>query len=347
MAKSSQADVSAQYKKLMAQMQSGQYMPCYILMGEEPYYVDKLSQYIAENALTEDQRSFNQFVLYGNNASAVQVLDYARRYPMMAERQVVIVREAQQMKGIEVFASYFKSPNPMTVLVFCFMGKSVDKRSAFWKAAQPTCAVLESNPLRDYQVTGWITDYLIQRKISIEPQAVQMMADFLGTDLRRIAMEVDKLMLLLPEGTQKITSSQVEQSVGINREFSPFTLFEHINRRDFAKIQPIVQYFGDNPKNYPLVMLISLMYAHFSRILQYHCVLISHKGISRSEIASVLGMNPYFLNGMEAGARAFSFAQTVRIVGLLCQYDSRYKSSERGEATDGELLMELICKIID
>ncbi len=347
MAKSSAADTDVQYQALLAQMQSGQYKPCYLLMGEEPYYVDRLSEYIAQNTLPEDQQSFNQFVLYGNNATAAQVLDYARRYPMMADRQVVIVREAQQMKGTEVFASYFKAPNPLTVLVFCFMGKNVDKRSAFWKAAQSSCAILESNPLRDNQITGWITRYLSRRKIDIEPQAVQMMADFLGTELRRIAMEVDKLMLLLPDGTQKVTAAQVEQSVGINRDFSPFALFEYINRRDFAKIQPIVRYFGENSKTYPLVMLISLMYAHFSRILQYHCAVTSHQGISRSELASVMGINPYFLNGMEAGARAFSFAKTVQIIGLLCQYDSRYKSSDRGEATDGELLVELVCKIIN
>lgn len=346
MAKAPSKNPLTEYKRIRADLERGIYKPCYLLMGEEPYYVDQLSKYIAEHALPEDQQAFNQMIMYGNAVTAAQVIDNARRYPMMAERQVVVVREAQQMKGLELFTHYFKQPNPTTVLVLCFRGKSVDKRQAFWKAAQPVCEILESTPLREDATSAWIVQYLKDRKTSIDAQAAVLLADFLGTDLSRIVMELDKLFLLLPEGTSQITVEMVEQSVGVNREFSPFALTKYLSEKNFAKVQPIAQYFGDNAKTYPLVMLLSLLYAHFARILKYHCVRMEQPTIPHGALAEQLGISPFFMKEVEIGARNYSFRDTVDIINLICYYDSRYKSSDRGEATDGELLMEFICRIM-
>lgn len=344
--KTTTKDTFSAYKRILSDLQSGDYKPCYLLMGEESFYVDKLSSYIAEHTLPEDQKAFNQLILYGNTVTAAQVIDNARRYPMMADRQVVIVREAQQMKGLELFIHYFKAVNPSTVLVLCFMGKSVDKRSAFWNAAQKVCEVLDSNPLRDYEVANWITGYLGEMKYKIEPQAAGMMADFLGTDLQRIAMELDKLFLLMPQGTDTVTTETVERSVGVNRDYSPFTLFRYLSERNFAMIQPIIAYYSDNDKKYPLVMLISLMYTHFSRILRYHAVSMENPTLSPEEIGKKMGGNFYFFKEIAAAARNYSFKRTLYVIDLLGRYDNLYKSSNRGEATDGELLTELVCRIV-
>lgn len=346
MAKGNSSSSKTQCQRILTDLKAGRVKPCYVLMGEEPFYVDLIDKYIVNNLLTPDQQGFNQFVLYGNSATAAQVLDYAKRFPMMSERQVVVVREAQQMRDLDPFTAYFKHPNPSTVLVLCFRAKMVDKRTSFWKEAAKSCEVLESSPIREGETALWIIDYLADRKLQIDRTAAMLLSDFLGTDLGRIAMELDKLQLLLPQGEQTISVSMVEQSVGVNRDFSPFALTTYLSSRNFAKIQPIAQYFGENPKTYPLVMLISIMLPHFTRVLKYHAVRYEQPNLPASEMAAAVGVSPYFMREVESAARHYSFAQTVRIIRLLCQYDGRYKSSDRGEATDGELLMEMLCKMM-
>ena len=345
MAKTTAQETLSSYRRILKEVGEGKYKPCYLLMGEEPYYVDKIATLVAAEALTEDQKAFNQMVLYGQDVTSALIVDNARRYPVMAPRQVIIVKEAQQLKGLDTLAAYFKSMNPSCVLVLCFMGKSVDKRTEFWKNAQKYCEVLESVPLRDYEMPEWISSFLQERNTRIEPQAARLLADFLGTDLQRVVMELEKLFLFMPEGTWAVTTDMVEKSVGISRDFSPFTLFRHITDGDFAKVQPIVQYFADNPKKYPLVMIISLMYTHLSRILKYHALRMEHPAMSVEEIGKIMGGNYYFFKETVQAARFFTFPRTIKAMDLLCAYDSLYKSSGRGEAGDGELLMEMICKM--
>ncbi|MDD2329642.1 MAG: DNA polymerase III subunit delta [Bacteroidales bacterium] len=346
MAKTNAKDSYSAYREIIKELKAGAFKPCYLLMGEEPYYVDKIASYIALNALTEDEKAFNQMVLYGQDVTSAQIVDNARRYPVMAQRQVIIVKEAQQLKGTELLASYFKAMNPSCVLVLCFMGKSVDKRTEFWKAAQKHCRILESVPLRDYEIPDWISAYLKEKGTSIEPQAARLLADFLGTDLQRIVMEIDKLFILMPQGTWAVTTDMVEKSVGVNREFSPFSLFKHITAGDFAKVQPIVEYFSDNEKKFPLVMIISLFYTQLSRILKLHTIRMENPGLSSDKLRELMGLNYYFFQETMQASRFFTFQRTVRAMNLLCSYDSLYKSSDRGEACDGELLMEMICKMM-
>ena len=346
MAKTTSKETITTFKRIMKDLEEGRYKPCYLLMGEEPYYVDKITSFIAENALTEDEKAFNQMVIYGQDATVMQIADNARRYPVMASRQVIIVKEAQQLKGPDGLVSYLKAMNPSCVLVLCFMGKSADKRTEFWKTAQKYCEILESVPFRDYQMQEWITTYLKEKKTSIEPQAAALLADFLGTDLQRVVMELDKLFILIPEGTWAITTDMVENSVGINRDFSPFTMFKHLTDGNFAGVQPIVQYFSENDKKYPLVMIISLLYVHLSRILLYHALRMENPSLSQEGIGKLMGGNYYFFKEIIQASRFFTFRRTVRAMELLCFYDSKYKSSDRGEASDGELLMEMVCKMM-
>jgi len=346
MAKTTAKDSYAAYREITKELKAGEFKPCYLLMGEESYYVDKIASYIAENALTEDEKAFNQMVLYAQDVTPATIADNARRYPVMASRQVIIVKEAQLLKGTELLASYFRAMNPSCVLVLCFMGKSVDKRTEFWKAAQKHCRILESVPLKDYEIPDWITAYLKEKGTSIEPQAARLLADFLGTDLQRIVMEIEKLFILMPQGAWAVTTDMVEKSVGVNRDFSPFTLFNHIAAGDFAKVQPIVEYFADNEKKFPLVMLISLFYTQLSRILKLHSLQMENPGAPADKVRERMGLNYYFFQEIMKASRFFTFPRTVRAMNLLCAYDSLYKSSDRGESGDGELLMEMICKMM-
>ncbi|HPX79297.1 MAG TPA: DNA polymerase III subunit delta [Bacteroidales bacterium] len=347
MAKISNKDTLSAYNRILGDLQAGTYKPCYLLMGEEPFYVNRVASYIMDHALTEDEKAFNQMVFYGQEVLVSQVIDNARRYPVMASRQVIVVKEAQQLKNPEGLIHYFKSMNPSCVLVLCFMGKAVDKRTEFWKMAQKYCEILESVSPRDYEMVDWITSYIKERNTNIEPQAARLLSDFLGTDLQSVAMEVDKLFILAPQGTWLITTDMVESSVGINRDFSPFVLFGHITDGDFAKVQPIAQYFADNDKKYPLIMLISLFYTHLSRILKYHALKMEYPTLPDAEIGKKMGMHSYyFVKETVKATRFFTFERTLRAIKWLCHYDSLYKSSDRGGATDGELLMEMLCKMM-
>ncbi|NLA15563.1 MAG: DNA polymerase III subunit delta [Bacteroidales bacterium] len=348
MAKITSKDTLSVYNKIMKDLETGNYKPCYLLMGEEPFYVNRIASYIAAHALTEEEKSFNQMVFYGQDAAVKQIIDSAMRYPVMAARQVIIVKEAQHLKGVDGLSHYLKSLNPSCVLVLCFIGKSVDKRTEFWRTAQKHCEILESVSPRDYEMQDWIVSYMKERNTNIEPQAARLLADFLGTDLQRVAMEIDKLFILAPEDTWLITTDMVEKSVGINRDFSPFVMFSHLTNGDFAKVQPIAQYFAENPKKYPLVMLISLFHTHLSRILKFHALKMERPSLSDADIGKNIGIHSYyFVKETVKATRFFTFERTLRAVHWLYYYDSLYKSSDRGGATDGELLMEMVCRMMN
>ena len=346
MAKVSAKESYSQYSSILLDLEAKRYKPFYLLMGEEPYYIDKLYRYLFEHILTPEEQGFNQIVLYGSDVTAVHIIEAARRYPMMAPRQVVMVREAQQVRDIDKLELYLRQPPDTTVLVICYPGKTVDKRTSFYKAALSKGAVLESAALREEEVADWISRYAFQEQVKITPDAAVMLADYLGTDLNKVSMEVDKLLVLLPADNRLITADVVEQNVGISKEHTPFALCKAISNRDLPAAMRIVHYFGSNPKNYPLVMVLGILFAHFTRILKYHAVCRDAAKPSRAEIASKLGMQPYFLNEVETAARSFPLKQTAQAIWTIRAYDSRYKSNERGEADDGALLQEIIFKLL-
>lgn len=342
-------DSRQDFQRIRADLKAGKYKCLYLFMGEETYYTQLLSRYIAQNILTPEEQAFNQSVFYGNDVTAAQVIDNAKRYPVMAEHQVIIVREAQQMKNPELIAKYIKAPQPSTLLVLCYMGKSIDKRGTLYKSlsqAPALCEIMESRPLREEEVPAWIDDYLQEKGLRIDPDASMLLADYLGTDLNRIVMELDKLLILIPKEQKNLSAKLIGDCVGINREYSPFALCKHLSTRNFAKVQQIAGFMADNSKNYPLAMLLTILQMHFSRILKYQAIKMQEPSMPPAQIASELKMNPYFLREIETAAANYPFNDTLRAIQLIEQFDSRYKSNERGTATDGELLMELLCRIM-
>jgi len=337
----------SQYRSIRVDLEAKKYKPFYLLMGEEPYYIDELCRYMSEHILTPEEKGFNQIVLYGSDVTAPQIIETARRYPMMAQRQVVIVREAQQVKDINALEVYLRQAPETTVLVVCYPGKTVDKRSSFYKAALAKGVVLESVVLREDEVADWISRYASEMQVHISPEASVMLADYLGTDLHKITMEMDKLLALLPEDRREVTAEVVEQNVGISKEYSPFALCKALSYKDLKSALRIAHYFGSNPKGYPLVMTLATLFSHFARILKYHALRNDPAKQSRQEIAAALGLHPFFLNEVETAARHFSLKQTAQAIWLICAYDGRNKSNEKGEADDGDLLQEIVFKLLN
>ena len=346
MAKTSAKESYSQYQSILADLKAKKNKPFYLLMGEEPYYIDKVCNYISEHVLTPDEQGFNQTLLYGMDVTVPQIMEAARRYPMMAQRQVVIVREAQQVKDIDKLELYLRQAPESTVLVICYPGKTVDKRTAFYKAALAKGAVLDSVVLREDEVADRITRYASEMEVKITPEAAVMLADYLGTDLTKIAMEMDKLLMLLPVDRRQITTEAVEQNVGISKEHTPFALCKALSYRDLPGALRIVRYFGSNPKNHPLVMTLATLFSHFARILKYHALRNDPGRHSRQEIAAALGMHPYFLNEVETAAHNYSLRQTAQAIWAIRAYDGRSKSNERGESDDGDLLQELVFRLL-
>ena len=347
MAKNKANESYQQFQTILIDLKAKKYKPFYLFMGEEPYYIDKLSRYISENVLTPEEQGFNQMILYGLDVTASQIVEFARRYPMMAPRQVVIVREAQQVREIEkALEIYLRKMLETTLLVICYPGKTVDKRTSFYKAALAKGVILESNVLREEDVAHWITRYAAEKGSEISPEAAVLMADYLGTDLNKICMEMDKLLMLLPTNRRRITPDVIEQNVGISKDHSPFALNKAISKRDLPTALRIVRYFGDNAKSYPFVMINGFLFSHFTRILKYHALRQDPSRPSDQEIASALGLHPFFLKEIEVAAANFPLKRTAQVIWLLRAYDGRFKSNEKGEADDGALLTELIFKIL-
>ncbi len=312
-------------------------------MGEEPYYIDKISDYIEDNILDEADKGFNQMVLYGRDISIDDVVSNAKRYPMMAERQVVIVKEAQDLsRTIEKLISYVENPQPTTVLVVNYKYKKIDKRKALYKALNKKGFIYESKKLYDNQVPDWIRRVLSGQGYSITPKASQMLVEFLGTDLSKIENEINKLKIVLPKESQ-ITPEAIEENIGISKDFNNFELRKAVGERDLAKAFRIAKYFGDNPKDNPMVMTVSLLFNFFSQLLQYHG--LSDK--SPRSVASALKINPYFVNEYSNAARNYPMKNVSRAVAVLRDFDVKGKGVGANAVPQKDLLKELLVKIFN
>ncbi len=347
MAKARSKDTIANYERILADLQKKIYKPVYLLMGEEPYYIDQISNYIAQHVLTETERSFNQLILYGKDITVAQLIDTARRFPMMANQQVVIVREAQHIKNIEMLEAYMKQPPASTLLVLCYKGKTIDKRKALYKLIEKHGEVLETALLYDNEIAGWVTNYLRRKECTIDAKAGVVLAEFLGSDLSKITHELDKLFTLLPEGSKHITADHIEKNIGISKEYNVFELNGAISKRDVLRANRIIQHFSHNPADYPLVMTISGLFMEFSRILKLHFMKRKTKGyLAPAEVASELGINPFFVRDYEQAANNYSLGKAMQVISLLRDYDMRSKGFLNGAATHGDLLRELVFKIM-
>lgn len=329
--------------KIVNDIKAGNIKPIYFLMGEEPYYIDKLSDYIEQNILSEDEKSFNQTVFYGHDVSVEDIIAAAKRYPMMAERQVLIVKEAQDLvKTIENFESYALNPMPSTVLVICYKYKTLDKRKKITKLFENAGVVFESKKLYENQVGQWITRVLQTKKFYIEPKANAMLVEFLGTDLGKINNELEKLQIILPAGST-ITAKDIEDNIGFSKDFNIFELRKAIGERNQLKSYKIVQYFSDNPKDHPMVLTTGLIFSFFIQVLQYHGL----KDKNPKNVAAVLRVNPFFLKDYDIALKNYTMKKVSQIVALLRDIDVKSKGVGANAMPQHDLLKEMLLGIFN
>jgi DNA polymerase-3 subunit delta len=338
------------------------YKPIYFLSGEEAHYIDVVSDYIEANVLEEADKEFNQTIVYGKDADLVSILGLAKQFPMMSEYNVVIVKEAQNLKelnksaggeddtapsktnangALQQFAAYIANPQPSTILVFCFKYKSIDKRSAVAKALQKHAIFLETKKLYDNQVPDWISDYVKEKKYSIGPKATFLMAEFLGNDLSKISNEINKLLISLPSGAE-ITPELIQDNIGISKDYNVFELQDALAKKDILKANAIVNHFAANEKDNPAPLVLISLYGYFSKILKYH--FLADK--SKFAAAGALGVNPYFIDGYAKAALNYSSSKLKQVFSYLKECDLKSKGVDNSSVSYGELLKELVFKIL-
>jgi DNA polymerase-3 subunit delta len=329
--------------KIVNDIKGGNIKPIYFLMGEEPYYIDKLSEYIEQNILSEEEKGFNQTVLYGRDVSIEDVVSTAKRYPMMAERQVVIVKEAQDLsRTIDKIESYVEHPMPTTVLVFCYKYKTLDKRKKVTKLLVKNGVVYESKKLYENQVGDWIKRVLSGKKYAIEPKASAMLVEFLGTDLSKINNELEKLQIILPAGST-ITAKDIEENIGFSKDYNVFELRKAIGERNQLKAYKIADNFAQNPKDNPLVMTTGLVFGFFIQLLKYHGL----KDKNPKNVASVLGVNPFFLKDYDVAIKNYPMKKVSQIIASLRDTDVKSKGVGANSLSQADLLREMLYKIFN
>lgn len=341
------------------------FKPVYFLSGEEAYYIDMISDYIEKNVLDESEQEFNQTILYGKEADMNAIISAAKRFPMMSEYQVVIVKEAQNLKELgktsggddeeeevetkskkssgstNALAAYLQQPQPSTILVFCYKYKTLDKRSAVYKSLQKNHVFLETKKMYDNQIPEWITSFVQERKFKIGPKASFLLAEFLGNDLSKISNEVEKLFINLKEG-EEVTADAVQDNIGISKEFNVFELQDALAKKDILKANRIINYFSANDKEHPAVMTLSTLYGYFSKILIYHFA----PDKSKFAVAQTLGVNPFFVDGYAKAAQNYGTGKLKAIFSYLKEYDLKTKGVDNSGVNNGELMKELIFKIL-
>lgn len=339
------------------------FKPIYFLSGEEAHYIDVISDYIEHNVLDGADKEFNQTVVYGKDADLVTILGLAKQFPMMSEHQVVIVKEAQNIKELnkstgaegvgdstsntttntatQQFLNYIDNPQPTTILVFCFKYKTIDKRTAIAKALQKQAVYLESPKLYDNQIPDWITSYVKEKNYSVGPKATFLMSEFLGNDLSKIANEINKLLISLPSGSE-ITPELVQENIGISKDYNVFELQDALAKKDVLRANRIITHFASNEKEHPTVMVLSSLFGYYSKLLKYQ--FLTDK--SKFAAAQALGVNPYFVDGYARAAQNYNSVKLKSIFSYLKECDLKSKGVENSGITNGELLKELVFKIL-
>lgn len=332
------------FDQILQELKQQTYRSVYFLHGAESYFIDAISDYIEGKVLTEAERAFNQTVFYGKEIDHLAVIDTARRYPMGAARQVLIIKEAQEMRTLKELKGYIEKPLETTMLVIAHKHKRFNFNSALGKALKKHALVFESRSLYDNQVPGWISSYLKGRRLRISPAAAALVAEYLGTDLSKVANELDKLAINLPAGTE-VDEQHVEQHIGISKDYNVFELQRALGERDLLKANRIVRYFSANPKKHPTVMVIGTLYNYFSKVYMLHFL----KNTPEKELLSALKLrSSFFLREYRLAARNFPRTKAEQVIGLLKEYDLKskgvgYNSTNKPE---GQLLAELVWRIL-
>lgn len=339
-------NVAQQCEAIISDVRSGRFAPVYLLMGDEPYYPELVCQAIVDNCLQDYEKDFNETICYGSDVTASQIVTTARRYPMMAERQLVVVKEAQQMKGLEDLAVYCSEPLDSTVLVILMHKASADKRRALYKAVQKTGVVVDSPSIRDYEIARWIGTYYAGRGLEIDPPAAALLGESAGTDLGIIVAETEKLLRNLPEGATHIRVEDIEKNVGISRQFSIFELARELSLKNSAKAIRIATHLGNEAK-FAMPMAVSALYTHFYRILKYEAALMQNPRMNPQERAAVLGVNPFFVRDYDAAVRNYPAKSAMKVISMLCEFDYLGKGGDGAALSPADLLIELTAKILN
>ena len=331
------------YEEIARDLKNRIYKPVYYLMGEESYYIDRISEYIAQTVLNENEKKFNQTILYGADTDIATIINAAKRYPMMSKYQVVIVKEAQGVKNIDELSYYLQKPLESTILVLCHKHGVLDRRKKLAAEIEKVGVLFESKKIKDTQLAGFITSYLKRKSIEIEPKASEMMAEFVGTDLSRMAGELEKLIITLPKGQKRITPEQIEQNIGISKDYNNYELRNALIIKDVFKANQIIKYFEENPKTNPLQMTLSVLFNFFSNLmLAYYAPEKSEQGI-----AAQLGLkSPWQSKDYLAAMRKYSGVKVMQIIGEIRYCDAKSKGVGNSSLGDGELLRELVYKIL-
>ena len=329
------------FEQIISDIHQKKYAPIYFLMGEEPYFIDVISDTIEEEVLDESEKAFNQIVVYGRDVDIDTVATHAKSFSMMGGYMVVIVKEAQDLKNIEDFEKYIDVIPPTTILVFDYKYKKLDKRRALAKKIDKVGVLFESKKLYDRDIPGWIQTYLSEKGYAITPKAMQMLTDFLGTDLHKVRNELDKLIIAMPK-SKKIDDADVERNIGISKDYNVFELQNALGRRDVMRANQIVNYFGDNGKDNPLLVTAISLYGYFTKILKVHYA----TDPSQSALAAALGVNPYFVRDYQAAARNYSIGDCVKCIAVLREFDLKSKGYNSGETSEKDLYREMIFKLL-
>ncbi|MES2828788.1 MAG: DNA polymerase III subunit delta [Bacteroidota bacterium] len=336
--------------EIIRDIKARKFKPVYLLHGEEPYYIDQIIHFMEANVLSDMEKGFNQTVLYGKDTDMATIINACKRYPMMSDFQLIIVKEAQDLKWAketegnskeaEFVLNYFENPMPSTILVLGYKYANFDKRKKIYKAIDKKGLVFQSELVRDYKLAGWIEDLVKEKGYKIAPQASALMAEYLGTDLSKISNEVEKLMLNISKDIT-IDTDLVQKNIGISKEYNVFELQRALAVRNVLKCNQIINYFADNPKANPMVMVMANLSAYFTKILKYHSLQ------NKADASKELGVNPYFVKDFETAARSYNLNKTFDIISMLREYDLKSKGVDStGNTTDGELLKELLFKVL-
>lgn len=316
--------------------------PAYLLAGEESYFIDIIADKLETEVLSESEKEFNLAVLYGRDVNYVSVLDQARRYPMMSNFQVIIIREAQDMDGLEQLASYIEKPVPSTILVLCHKNKTPDKRKALYKSFQKNGIFLESKHISLSKIPEWINGYILQLGYTITTKATMLIAESVGNDISKITNEISKLIINIPKGSQ-IQDSHIESSIGISKEYNVFELLKAMETKNIFNANKIIYYFASNPKENSIFKILPILFDFFVKVLLYH-ELPAKK--NNQEVAAKLSCSPYMTEQYKNAAAMYSRDKAMRIIGYIRDYDLKAKGVDNASATEGELLKELIYKIL-
>lgn len=342
-----------QYDKIVGDIKAGNFAPLYLLMGEEGYFIDSLTDLLADSILPEQDRAFNQIVVYGKDTDEGTIINLARQLPMMGGKMVIIVKDAASLKKIDSLGLYTASPSPSTVLIVACKGKSVDKRTQFYKHVAAKGVVFESPTPYDNELSPWLAGWLKRNKgCMMDEKALKMVTDFMGTDIAKIINEIEKLLTRLPEGTTRITADHIEQNIGISKEYNNFELVDALAKREFAKVMRIADHFARNQKSNPMVVTVITLFGYFQKlfIINYRQWLTQRKGqpaASDAELAAMIKVSPFMINGYKQAARLYPTPKLFQIMGIIREYDMKSKGIGNGPSADtGELLREMLMRIM-